>query len=106
VVASIKAVQHKKEEQHPLRVLFFFFATVSFVPPRPTEEVVGEQVKTPRCGVFMPRYPTKQGEMKRSCALRTFRLCDWGGQEPQAAKIPSPKSNSHLLSFTHSNNPY
>ena len=24
-------------------------------------EGVGEQVKTPQCGVFAPRYPTKQG---------------------------------------------
>ena len=40
----------------------------------------GEQAKTPQRGVFTKRYPTKQGEMKQGYALRTFRLCDWGGQ--------------------------
>jgi len=35
------------------------------------EEGVGEQVKTPRCGVFTQRYPTKQGVCRAEQAQAT-----------------------------------
>jgi hypothetical protein len=56
-----------------------FFATGVICHTWPPEEAVGERAKMPQCGIFTKRYPTKQGEMKQSYALRTVRLCDWGG---------------------------
>ena len=44
--------------------------------------------------VFAQRYPTKQGVFKARVSEASSRrklLCDWGGQEPQAAKIPPPQ---------------
>ena len=62
--------------------VFFLFLVRKGVlcPPRPTEEVVGEQGKTPRGGVFPPRSPTKQGVEGAIWDCDAQRLCDWGGQ--------------------------
>ena len=56
----------------------FFFATVCFVPPRPTEEGVGDQEKTIKYRFFAAKEP-KQGAEGASVSSATRRLCDASG---------------------------
>ena len=60
-------------------------------------EGVGEQAKTAQCAVFVPRYPTKQGGMKRSKLRAHYDYATGEGNEKSHPRNQKRKQSIGLL---------